>query len=81
MLTSRVPFDHDDPMMQMRMQVKAPPPRLDMLAKGQPWCTPQLVALLEATLSKDPDQRFANAKVMTSALDDAFLSLDAISPP
>ena len=34
MLTGRVPFDHADPMMQMRMQVKAPPPRLDMLAKS-----------------------------------------------
>ena len=27
MLTGRVPFDHPDPMQQMRMQVKAPPPR------------------------------------------------------
>ena len=33
MLTGRVPFDHPDPMMQMRMQVKAPPPRLDMLVE------------------------------------------------
>jgi serine/threonine-protein kinase len=76
MLTGRVPFDHVDPMMQMRMQVKAPPPRLDMLAKDQPWCTPQLVALVDAALAKDPEHRFANAQVMTAALDDAFLSLD-----
>ena len=79
MLTGRVPFDHQDPMMQMRMQVKAPPPRLDMLAKGQPWCTPQLIALLDATLTKDPDHRFPNANVMMAALDDAFLSLDGVA--
>ena len=54
MLTGRVPFDHPDPMMQMRMQVKAPPPRLDMLAKNQPWCTPQLVTLVDGGLTKDP---------------------------
>jgi serine/threonine-protein kinase len=78
MLTGRVPFDHPDPMMQMRMQCKAPPPRLDMLAKREPWCTPQLVALIDASLSKDPDHRFPNAHVMMAALDDAFVSLDAV---
>jgi serine/threonine-protein kinase len=78
MLTGRVPFDHADPMMQMRMQVKAPPPRLDMLAKNQPWCTPQLVALIDAALAKDPAHRFPDASTMMMALDDAFLSLDAV---
>jgi serine/threonine protein kinase len=78
MLTGRVPFDHHDPMMQMRMQVKAPPPRLDMLAKREPWCTPQLVAVLDAALSKDPDQRFPSAAVMIQALDDAFKSIDHV---
>jgi len=78
MLTGRVPFDHADPMMQMRMQVKAPPPRLDMLAKNQPWCTPQLVALIDAALAKDPAHRFPDAPTMMMALDDAFLSLDAV---
>jgi serine/threonine protein kinase len=78
MLTGRVPFDHHDPMMQMRMQVKAPPPRLDMLAKRAPWCTPQLVALLEAGLSKDPDHRFPSAQVMMQALDDAFKSIEHV---
>jgi serine/threonine protein kinase len=76
MLTGRVPFDHADPMMQMRMQVKAPPPRLDMLAKNAAWCTPQLVALIDAALTKDPDHRFPSAQVMMSALEDAFVSLD-----
>jgi eukaryotic-like serine/threonine-protein kinase len=78
MLTGRVPFDHADPMMQMRMQVKAPAPRLDMLAKRAPWCTPQLVALIDAALTKKPDDRFPNTQVMMAALEDAFLSLDHI---
>jgi serine/threonine-protein kinase len=76
MLTGRVPFDNPDPMVQMRMQVKAPPPRLDQLARRAAWCTPQLVALIDAALSKEPDQRFRDAAMMTSALDDAFLSID-----
>ncbi|HEX5063360.1 MAG TPA: serine/threonine-protein kinase [Kofleriaceae bacterium] len=78
MLTGRVPFDHADPMMQMKMQVKAPPPRLDMLSKGAAWCTPQLSALIDAALAKDPQHRFPNAQVMMSALEDAFVSLDHI---
>ncbi|HEY5950772.1 MAG TPA: serine/threonine-protein kinase [Kofleriaceae bacterium] len=78
MLTGRVPFDHPDPMMQMKMQVKAPPPRVDMLAKGAAWCTPQLSALIDAALAKDPEHRFPNASVMMKALEDAFVSLDHI---
>ena len=72
MLTGRVPFDHADPMMQMRMQVKAPPPRLDMLAKRAPWCTPQLVALVDAALAKDPRIGSRTRRSMMAALDDAF---------
>jgi serine/threonine protein kinase len=78
MLVGRVPFDHQDPMMQMRMQVKSPPPRLDMFAKTEPWCTPQLIALIEGALIKDPDHRFASATIMMSALDDAFVSIDHV---
>jgi hypothetical protein len=62
----------------MRMQVKSPPPRLDMFAKGKPWCTSQLVELLEGALVKDPAQRFAHAAAMTAAVDAAFLSLDDV---
>jgi eukaryotic-like serine/threonine-protein kinase len=78
MLVGRVPFDHADPMMQMRMQVKSPPPRLDMFAKQEPWCTPQLIALIEGALIKDPEQRFSSAAIMRSALDDAFVSIDHV---
>jgi hypothetical protein len=65
-------------MMQMRMQVKSPPPRLDMFAKQQPWCTPQLIALIEGALIKDPEHRFPSAAIMMSALDDAFVSIDHV---
>ena len=49
-----------------------------MLAKREPWCTPQLVAVVDAALSKEPDHRFPSAKVMMSALDDAFVSIDHV---
>jgi serine/threonine-protein kinase len=78
MLTGRTPFDNPDPMMTMRLQVKAPPPRLDQLAKGAPWCTPQLCVLVDAALSKKPEDRFPDAQVMMQALDDAFVSLDSV---
>jgi len=78
MLIGRVPFDHPDPMMQMKMQVKAPPPKLDMLAKKVSWCTPQLIALIDTALQKDPVNRFADAPAMMAALDDAFVSMDHV---
>jgi len=78
MLTGRLPFESDDPMALMRMQVKQPPPRLDELAPGAPWITPPLVALLDGALAKKADDRFANAQLMTSALDAAFQSLDHV---
>jgi serine/threonine-protein kinase len=79
MLVGRVPFEHADPMMQMRMQVKAPPPRVDMFAKGGTWSTPELNALVDGGLVKDPEHRFPNAEVMMRALDDAFLSIDHVA--
>ena len=78
MLTGRVPFDHPDPMQQMRMQVKAPPPRLDMLAKRAAWCTPELAMFVDGGLAKNPEHRFASADAMVAALDLAFLSLDKV---
>jgi eukaryotic-like serine/threonine-protein kinase len=80
MLVGRVPFEHADPMMQMRMQVKAPPPRVDMFARGGAWSTPELNALVDGGLVKDPEHRFPNAEVMMRALDDAFLSIDHVEP-
>jgi eukaryotic-like serine/threonine-protein kinase len=78
MLTGRVPFDNPDPMVQMRLVVKAPPPRLDVLVNGAPWLTPQLTVLVDAALSKNPEDRFPTAAIMMQALEDAFVSLDAV---
>ena len=78
MLTGRVPFEHDDPVTMMRMQVKQPAPRLDEVSPGAPWCTPPLITLVACALAKQPDERFASATLMMSALDAAFGSLDHV---
>ena len=78
MLTRRVPFEHDDPVTMMRMQVKQPAPRLDEVVPGAPWCTSQVVALVAGALAKQPDERFASATVMMRAVDAAFVSLDHV---
>jgi serine/threonine-protein kinase len=78
MLTGRVPFDDPDPLTLMRMLIKAPVPRLDQLVGGARWCTPQLVALVEGALEKDPAKRFPDAKTMIAALDDAFQSINEL---
>ena len=79
MLTGRVPFEDKDPLTQMRMHCKAPVPRLDQVTKHAPWCTPQLVAVVEGGLAKDPNHRFRDAATMIAALDDAFASLDHVA--
>ncbi|MFT3695161.1 MAG: serine/threonine-protein kinase [Kofleriaceae bacterium] len=75
MLTGRLPFEHPEPAMIMRMHVKAPPPPLD---PRSPWSTPALVHLIETALAKDPTARFADAPAMIAALDLAFQSLDHV---
>jgi len=42
----------------MRLHAKKPPPRLDEATGGAPWCTPQLIGLVEGALIKDPEQHF-----------------------
>jgi serine/threonine protein kinase len=79
MLTGRVPFENPDPLTQMRMHCKAPIPRLDQVTRNAPWCTPQLVAVVEGGLAKDPNHRFRDAQTMIAALDDAFASLDHVA--
>jgi len=79
MLLGRMPFVDPDPMVLMQMHAKRPPPRLDQVAPDAPWCTPQLVALVEGALIKDPEQRFPSADVMMMALDDAFQSIDHVA--
>ena len=79
MLTGRLPFRDPDPQVVMRMQAKTAPPRLDVISSGARWCTPQVIALVEGALIKDPAGRFASAQVMMAALDDAFRSIDHVA--
>ena len=79
MLVGRLPFSDPDPVAMMRLQAKAPPPRLDDVAPGAPWVTPPLIALVEGALIKDAAQRLASAPVMIALLDEAFASLDHVA--
>ncbi|MGE0399107.1 MAG: serine/threonine-protein kinase [Kofleriaceae bacterium] len=77
MLAGSLPFDAVDPAAIMRMHVKQPAPRLDERIAA-PWLTPELVALVDGALIKEPENRFPRADVMIAALDDAFASLDRV---
>jgi serine/threonine-protein kinase len=76
MLAGRAPFEDTDPMMLLHKHAVTPPPPLRDVTGGAPWCTPQLVVLVEGALAKQPDHRFPTADIMIAALDDAFYSLD-----
>jgi eukaryotic-like serine/threonine-protein kinase len=79
LLAGRAPFEADEPIALLRMHAKAPPPPLRAATGGAPWCTPELVALVEGALAKAPDHRFPSAEAMTAALDAAFGSLDHLA--
>ena len=72
MLAGTPPFRDRDPIAMMRLHVKAPPPPLRELVPG---CSPELVAVVERALAKDPAHRFATAQDMIAALDAAFAAL------
>ncbi len=76
MLAGRVPFKDPDPVVVMRQQVKLEPPSLREVTNDAAWCTPELVALVDGALIKEPAHRFASARAMIEALDMAFASLD-----
>jgi serine/threonine protein kinase len=79
MLAGRMPFNDPDPIVMMRLHAKTPAPRLDELMHGAAWCTPQIVALVDGALAKNPDHRFTSAQQMIAALDDAFASIDHVA--
>jgi serine/threonine protein kinase len=76
MLAGRLPFRDPDPILMMHMHVKIEPPSLRRAVNNAAWCTPELVALVDAALIKDPEHRFASARAMIEMLDGAFGSLD-----
>ncbi|MGE0869506.1 MAG: serine/threonine-protein kinase [Kofleriaceae bacterium] len=78
MLTGNPPFRDTDPQVLLRLHVKVEPPSLRKMVHDAPWCTPELVALVEGALAKTPEARFADAAAMIACLDDAFGSLDRV---
>jgi serine/threonine-protein kinase len=76
LLTGRLPFHDPDPLKLMMLHVKARPPRIDEVMTDATWATPELCALVEGALVKDPAHRFASAQDMMAALDAAFYSID-----
>jgi serine/threonine protein kinase len=78
MLTGRLPFHDPDPLRLMALQVKARAPRIDEITSDAPWATPEVCALVEGAMVKDPAQRFGSAAVMMAAVDDAFYSIDQL---
>jgi serine/threonine-protein kinase len=76
MLTGRQPFHDADPLKLMTLHAKARAPRVDDVSGHAAWATPEVCALVEGALIKDPVHRFPSAEVMMAALDDAFYSID-----
>ena len=75
MLIGRLPFVEQDARHLMARQVASEVPTLDIASRGAAWATPDMVALVEGAVTKDPAVRFISAQVMLGALDDAYLSL------
>ena len=78
MLTGRLPFHDPDPLKLMGMHARARVPRLDRAAQNAEWATPEVCAVVDGALRKDPGQRFSSAAAMIAALDAAFYSIDHI---
>ncbi len=77
MLMGAPPFQSDDPIQLLRMQVSMPPPELP----DTPWATPELRSILARSMAKDADARFSSASEMITAVDEAFLSLNHVANP
>ncbi|MBX3162466.1 MAG: serine/threonine protein kinase [Deltaproteobacteria bacterium] len=75
MLARRLPFWDSDPQLVMQLQTSMPAPRLDEVCRGEPWCTPEVLSMIEKALEKDRDARYADAAEMLKAVDDAILSI------
>ena len=75
MLTGRLPFPDRDPAHVQQLHLRVPPPKLDEICPGAPWCTPQVLALVETALAKDREARYPTAFAMQGAVDAAFASL------
>jgi len=80
MLTGRPPFPDRDPDLVQQLHLRVPPPKLDEICPGAPWCTPQVLMLVETVLAKDREARYATALAMRDAVDEAFASIQHLPP-
>ncbi len=74
MLVGRPPFDHDDPVALIRMQVSVRPPPLG------PEVPAALAAVVYRLLEKDRDARYTTAAEARHALEQVSSNLDAPAP-
>jgi hypothetical protein len=63
-----------------QLHLRVPPPKLDEICRGAPWCTPQVLTLVETALAKDREARYPIALAMMGAVDEAFASLQHLPP-
>lgn len=75
MLAGKPPFDHDDPVALIRMQVSVHPPALG------PQVPSRLAKIVYKMLAKDRAQRFATAAEIRIALDSVATALDSADEP
>ncbi len=80
MLTGRPPFPDRDPDLVQQLHLRVPPPKLDEICPGAPWCTPQVLRLVETVLAKDREARYPTALAMRGAVDEAFASIQHLPP-
>lgn len=81
MITGRLPFIGDNAGAVALQQVQTAPPPIEQFAPDTPSA---LIAVIMRALEKKPENRFASAKDMAKALNDALegkLSIDEILPP
>jgi eukaryotic-like serine/threonine-protein kinase len=69
LLAGRLPYEAASLTDLARLQDSGPPPRLDEVTSGVP---PALAAAVARALHRDPDQRYADAAEMESALRDSL---------
>ena len=72
MLAGKPPFDHDDPVALIRMQVSVDPPRLDTSVP------PRLAKIVYKLLAKDRAQRYSSAAEARIALESAVTLFDSV---
>lgn len=77
MLSGRVPFVGDSPLVVLHQHVHQPPPPLEQV---QPGLSPAIYALVAQALAKEPQQRFASARQMAEALEAARSAQATVLP-